>query len=204
MYPGGRTLPFGETHPQGVSLANEKRRGRNRRQAKIAAVSATTARAMGVCQFIKCPFFGKAEGTSPSSGFRARRGLGCLRPDGRFPSQDSSHRGFQERRGGWHAIHSLGVGVIPFAAAPHSDRRATEKAESSSGKGRRPSQSHFPKCDRSSGRPARTTLPQVCSAKRTGDAPGNAIRERLLWCGIAVDGPGRIPVRQADRRDLIS
>ena len=62
-YPGGRTPPLGETHPQGVSLANEKRRGRNRRQAKIAAVSATTARAMGVCQFMKCGFRGRAVAT---------------------------------------------------------------------------------------------------------------------------------------------
>ncbi len=62
-YPGGRTPPFGDTHPHGVSFANEKPRGRNRRQAKIDAVSATTARAMGVCQFMKCTFDGKAVAT---------------------------------------------------------------------------------------------------------------------------------------------
>ena len=41
-----------EPQPQGDSLVKDKRRGRNRCQAKATAVRATTARAAGVCQFI--------------------------------------------------------------------------------------------------------------------------------------------------------
>jgi hypothetical protein len=93
--------PRTEPQPQGESLLNRKRRGRNRCQANAAAVRATTARAAGVCQFI-----GKVQNQdlvvrslSMAGGNGARNGLGIATANKVYNSRLSPSNG-----GGYYAL----------------------------------------------------------------------------------------------------